>query len=327
MTNMNERVPAASIPSTAAKKAGPWQRLLPYLITLVCFAYLYSRLSRAAAAEGSRLLPYLLRSFENVSWSRWLAMMIPYCFLYLILDSLVVWSVINWFNAKIRYADILPIRASAYILSLVNEQVSKGAIALYLNRRDGVPGWEVGSSMLFLMFCEYYSLVLWATIGVTLRWDSFQPAFHIIPWIALGSGVFFVLFHLFFTGRIGMGITLRERPIFRAFRLAKVWHYGAVIAMRAPLVIAGVVVYTLALRLFGGSVSFGEMLGYLPVIFFGAAMPGPMHSVAILFWVLLFPGRPGQMTAFGLVMHNFFIVFNAGIGLLFLRRATREVIG
>ena len=67
---------------------------------------------------------------------------------------------------------------------------------------------------------------------------------------------------------------MRERPIFRAFRLAKVWHYGAVIAMRAPLVIAGVIVYTLALRLFGGTVGFGEMLGYLPVIFFGAAMPG-----------------------------------------------------
>jgi hypothetical protein len=325
---MNQSVPAASIPSaTTVKKVKPWQKLLPYVITLGCFAYLYSRLSHAAAAEGSGLVPYLLRSFENVSWSRWLAMMIPYCFLYLIFDSLVVWSVINWFNTKIRYADILPIRASAYILSLVNEQVSKGAIALYLNRRDGVPGWEVGSSMLFLMFCEYYSLMLWATIGVMLRWSDIQQVFHIIPWIALGSGVFFVLFHLFFTGRVGAGITLRDRPIFRAFRLAKVWHYGAIIAMRAPLVVAGVVVYTLALRLFGGSVSFGEMLGYLPVIFFGAAMPGPMHSVAILFWVLLFPDKPGQMTAFGFVMHNFFIVFNAGIGLLFLRRATREVLG
>jgi hypothetical protein len=325
---MNQSVPAASIPSTTAvKRAKPWQKLLPYVITLGCFAYLYSRLSHAAAAEDSGLVPYLLRSFENVSWSRWLAMMIPYCFLYLIFDSLVVWSVINWFNTKIRYADILPIRASAYILSLVNEQVSKGAIALYLNRRDGVPGWEVGSSMLFLMFCEYYSLMLWATIGVMLRWNAIEQVFHVIPWIALGSGVFFVFFHLFFNGRIGSGITLRDRPIFRAFRLAKVWHYGAVIAMRAPLVIAGVLVYTLALRLFGGTVSFGEMLGYLPVIFFGAAMPGPMHSVAILFWVLLFPDKPGQMTAFGFVMHNFFIIFNAGIGLLFLRRATREVLG
>lgn len=325
---MNESVPAATIPPNAAvKKAKPWQRLLPFLITAGCFAYLYDRLNHAAAAEHSGLLPYLLKSFENVSWGRWLALMIPYCFLYLVFDSLVVWSVINWFNAKIRYADILPIRASAYILSLVNEQVSKGAIALYLNRRDGVPGWEVGSSMLFLMFCEYYSLILWGTIGVTLQWTTIQPVFHLIPWIALGSAVFFVLFHLFFSGRIGSGIALRERPILRAFRLAKVWHYGAVIALRAPLVIAGVIVYTLALRLFGGSVSFGQMLGYLPVIFFGAAMPGPMHSVAILFWVLLFPDRPGQMTAFGFVMHNFFILFNAGVGLLFLRRATREVFG
>jgi hypothetical protein len=325
---MTESIPAASVPAaTAGKKAKPWQRLSPFLITLACFAYLYSRLSHAATAEGSGLLPYLLKSFENVSWGRWLALMIPYCFLYLVFDSAVVWCVINWFNVKIRYADILPIRASAYILSLINEQVSKGAIALYLNRRDGVPGWEVGSSMLFLMFCEYYSLMLWATIGVTLRWSNIQPAFHAIPWIALGSAVFFVLFHLFFTGKLGSGIALRERPIFRAFRLAKVWQYAAVIALRAPLVIAGVIVYTLALRLFGGSVSFTEMLGYLPVIFFGAAMPGPMHSVAILFWVLLFPDKPGQMTAFGFVMHNFFIVFNAGVGLLFLRRATRDVFG
>ena len=143
----------------------------------------------------------------------------------------------------------------------------------------------------------------------------------------VGRRLFFAFFHLFFSGKIGAGIALRDRPIFRAFRLAKVWHYAAVIALRAPLVLAGVVVYTLALRLFGGSVSLGQMLGYLPVIFFGAAMPGPMHSVAILFWVLLFPDKPGQMTAFGFVMHNFFIFFNAGVGLLFLRRATRELFG
>jgi hypothetical protein len=322
---MNETAPPAR--TAAGRKARPWQRLLPFLITAACFTYIYTRLRSAAAAEGTGLLAYLLKSFEDVNWAHWLALMIPYCFLYLLIDSAVVWSVINWFNTKIRYADILPIRGSAYILSLVNEQVSKGAIAYYLNRRDGVPGWEITSSMLFLMFCEYYSLILWASLGVMLRWSGFQEVFHVIPWIALGSVVFFVLFHLFFTGKIGSRIALRERPIFRAFRLAKVWNYAAVVLMRAPLVLAGVIVYTLALRMFGGTVSYGEMLGYLPVIFFGAAMPGPMHSVAILFWVLLFPGRPGQMTAFGFVMHNFFLLFNAGVGLLFLRRATREVFG
>ena len=313
--------------AAGAPKAKPWQRLLPLLITLACFTYLYRSLNHAAAGQGTGLLSYLAKSFADVNWLYWLALMVPYCVLYVIFDSLVVWSVINWFNAKIRYADILPIRASAYILSLVNEQVSKGAIAVYLNRRNGVPGWEVGSSMVLVMFCEIYSLILWATLGVLLRWNSFQPVFHIIPWIALGAAVFFTLLQLFFSGRIAPGIALRGRPMFRAFRLAKVWHYGMVIALRAPLVLAGVVVYTLALRLFGGSIGFGEMLGILPVIFLGAAAPGPMHSVAILFWVLLFPDRPGQMTAFGFVMHNFFILFNAAVGLLFLQRATREVFG
>ena len=325
---MNETAQSAGAPSTARrKKAKPWQRVLPFLITAACFAYLYSRLDHAAAAEGSTLIAYLLKSFENVSWPHWLALMIPYCFLYLFLDSLVVWSVINWFNAKIRYADILPIRASAYILSLVNEQVSKGAIAVYLNRRDGVPGWEVGSSMLFLMFCEYYSLILWGTIGVRCAGVTSNPFFMPSPG-SLWAPPFSLCFSIYSSpAKSARGIALRERPIFRAFRLAKVWQYGAVILMRAPLVIAGVIVYTLALRLFGATVSFGEMLGYLPVIFFGAAMPGPMHSVAILFWVLLFPDKPGQMTAFGFVMHNFFIFFNAGVGLLFLRRATREMFG
>lgn len=314
-------------PAAVVKKSKTWQRLLPLLITAACFGYLYTRVSRGAATEGSTLLSYLARSFENVNWYYWLALMIPYCLFYLIFDSLVIWSVINWFNVKIRYADVLPIRANAYILSLVNEQVSKGAIALYLNRRDGVPGWEIGSTMLFTMFCEFYSLILWATAGILLRWNSFPEVFHFIPWIALGAAIFFGIFHLFLSGKIGSGIALRDRPIFRTFRLAKIWHYAAVIALRAPLVIAGVVVYTLAMRLFGGSVSLGQMLGYLPVIFFGAAVPGPMHSVAILFWVLLFPEKPGQMTAFGFVMHNFFIFFNAGVGLLFLRRATRELFG
>jgi hypothetical protein len=323
MTESN--LPASASPFPEKKKVKLWQRLLPWLITIVCFAYLYNALHHAAAAQGDGLFHYLARNFENVSWLRWLGLMIPYCILFLLIDSLAVWSAINWFNTRIRYLDILPIRASAYILSLVNEQVSKGAIAFYVNRRDGVPVWEVGSSMIFLMFCEYYSLIAWATLGVVLQWSHVPAVFHAIPWVASGSLVFFALFYLFFSGKIGAGIAFRDRPIFRAFRLAKVWQYAAVLAMRAPLMIAGVIVYTLVLRLFGGSVTYEEMLGYLPVIFFGAATPGPMHSVAILFWVLLFPDRPGQMTAFGFVQHNFFIVFNAAVGLLFLRRATREL--
>ena len=295
------------------------------MITAACFAYLGVRLERAAAADGQRLLPYLAASFAHVAWSRWLMLMVPYCAVFLLVDSLVVWRVTGWFNARLRYRDVLPIRASAYILSIVNEQVSKGAIALYLSRRHRIPAWEVGSSMLFIMFCEYYYLLGWATVGVLLQWDRFPRKFHAIPWIALGSAAVFVIVHLFFRGRIGAGLAVRERPIFRAFRMAKLRHYAAVLALRSPAMLAAVVVYAMALRLFGVTVGVVEMLGYLPVIFFGAATPGPMHSVAIVLWVVLFPERPGEMTTFGFVQHNFFVLFNAAVGLLFLRRATREL--
>jgi hypothetical protein len=309
------------------RKPPLWQRLLPWLITAACFFYLYTVLEGAAARQGSGLISYLMGIFGKVSWLRWLGLMVPYSLLFFVIDSLVLWRVINWFNAKVGFQDILPIRASAYILSILNEQVGKGAMALYLNRREGVPGWEVGSSMLFIMFCEFYYLLTWATIGVLLRWDHFPQELHSIPWIALGAAAFFGVFHLFFSGKILSGISLRQRPIFRSFRLAKVWYYPAVIVLRSPALLGAVVVYTLALRLFGIEASFADMLGYLPVIFFGAATPGPMRSVAILLWVILFPENPGEMASFGFVQHNFFIFFNASIGLLFLRRANRELFG
>ena len=154
---MDETVESQSSPSPQLRPKAPlWQRLLPWLITLACFIYLYTVLNRAATAQGSGLFPYLTEIFGSVSWWRWLGLMVPYSLFFFAIDTLVIWRVINRFNAKINYFDLLPIRGSAYILSILNEQVGKGAMALYLNRRDGVPGWEVGSSMLFVMFCEFY---------------------------------------------------------------------------------------------------------------------------------------------------------------------------
>ncbi len=304
-----------------------WKKMLPWLITLACFLYLYAKLQGAAAREGLGLLQYLGSIFGRVDWTIWLALMIPYSLFFFLIDSLVVWRVINWFNTSVRYVDMLPIRGSSYILSIVNEQVGKGAMALYLNRRDNVPGWEIGSSMLFIMFCEFYYLLGWATVGWVLQREQLPAEFRLIPIIALVALLFFGFFLGFFRGRIAVGSRLRERPLFKAFREAGISRYLIIVLIRSPALLSAVVVYTLALRLFGIDIGFAQMLGYLPVIFFGAATPGPMRTVAITLWVVLFPGHEGEMAAFGFVQHNFFIFFNAAIGLLFLRRANRELFG
>jgi len=303
-----------------------WLRTLPWLIAAACFTYLYGKLSGAAGREGLTLFAYLGGVFANVDWGRWLLLMVPYSFLFFLIDTAVVWRVINAFNTRVGYRNMLPIRGSSYILSILNEQVGKGAMGLYLNRRYSVPGWEVGSSMLFIMFCEFYYLLIWATVGWWIGRESLPAVFGWIPWVAMGAGIFFALWLMVFRGKTEKAAAFRAKPIFKAFREASIGHYLAIVLIRSPALLSAVVVYTLALRLFGVDVGFVEMLGFLPVIFFGAATPGPMRTVAITLWVVLFPGnQEGEMAAFGLVQHNFFIFFNAAIGLIFLRRANREL--
>jgi hypothetical protein len=321
---MSEEIPN---PMPTRHQPAPWQQILPWAITLICFGYLYTKISGAAAREGLDLVPYLSGIFSRVSWASWLALMVPYSIFFFLIDSLIVWRVVSWFNTPVRYLDILPVRGSSYILSILNEQVGKGAMGLYLNRRYGVPGWEVGSSMIFIMFCEFFYLLGWATIGWNLRRNDLPEVFGLIPWLACGAAVFFIAWLLFFRGPLGKGVNLRGRPLFKSFREAGALRYLTIIVLRSPALLAAVVVYTNALRLFGVEADYGQMLGYLPVIFFGAAAPTPMRSIAITLWVILFPGNEGEMTTFGIVQHNFFIFFNAAIGLLFLRRANRELFG
>ena len=311
--------------SAAKKKQSPLGRIIFLLITGACFVYLYFRLNGAAAREGLPLAEYMTQVFANVAWGPWLALMMAYSLFYFLIDTLVVTRALNWLLADIKYKDILPIRASAYIISIFNEQIGKGAMAYYLNKRDQIPGWEVGSVMLFIMFCEIFYLLVWATVGYIFGGDGLPEVFQIMPVISIGATIFLVLWLLYFNGTLLPNNQLRERRILHGFRRAKLWHYGAFFLLRSPALLAAVVVYTTALNLFGVEASFLTLLPYLPVIFFAAAVPTPMRAAAITFWVILFPENEGQMAAFGFVQHNFFILFNAIIGLIFWRRAQRDL--
>jgi hypothetical protein len=315
-------------PAQARPAASRAQRALLWIATAACFAFLYFfRIGPAAAAKGLSVPGYLAQIFESVRFGAWVPLMVGYSAFFFLVDSLVVWRIVNWFNAKIAYSDILPIRASAYIISILNEQVGKGVMAVYLNRRHGVPGWQVGSSMLFIMFCEVYYLLSWATLGVALRWSHLPEAFRVVPLVLLGALVFFALWVLYFRGALLPQSRLRERDILLAFRKAQPWQYWAVVALRSPALLAAVWVYWRALGLFGIEAELADLFAYLPVIFASAALPLPLRAAPVLLWELIYPGDPGRIATFGLLQHNFFVFFNAAIGLCFLRRANRELFG
>ena len=322
---MNDTADAQAEENPQPRKPNVIGRLIFAAITVLCFVYLYYRIDGAAAREGLTVVAYMSQVFAAVDWLSWLLVMASYSLFYFLIDTLVVSRALSWFIADIKYKDILPIRASAYIISIFNEQIGKGAMAYYLNRRHEVPGWEVGSVMLFIMFCEMFYLLVWAVLGFWFSGEELPAAFGLIPYIGLGGAVFIVLWIAFFRSNLLPGI--RERRILHAFRLAQPKHYFYFFLLRSPALIAAIVVYATALNLFGVEASVMSIWPFLPVIFFAAAVPTPMRAAAITFWVILFPENEGQMAAFGFVQHNFFILFNAAIGLLFWRRAQKDLFG
>jgi hypothetical protein len=319
------------------EKSIDWRRRLiraaTWLLAGACFYLVFGKIQVAAAREHMTALTYLVRFFGDANWLAWFGLMVPYSCFFFVVDAHVTWRVVRWFNAPdFRFRQILPIRASAYILSLVNEQVGKGAITLYLWRRHAVPAWQALSSMALLGMMEIYQLLLFSAIGTVLYFDLVAAASTALPLDSILIAVFviaalyFPLHVAYFSAAVLPRSTLRDMQIFRAFRLAKLRHYILVICFKAPNLLAAVLVYTLALDLFNVDVNFGQLLAFLPVIFLAAALPLPFHAGALLLWTLLFPDYP-EVGAFSLVMHTFFVLFNAAIGLLFLPLANRELFG
>lgn len=308
-------------------------RVATWLLAFGCFYLVYSRTEAAAAREGLTVIAYLARFFGEANWLAWLALMIPYSVFFFLVDSHVTWRVVRWFNAPdLRLRDMLPIRASAYILSLVNEQVGKGAMSLYLFRRYRVPAWEAISSMLLLGMMEIYQLLMFSSVGVITGYHIVQAASReipldvILPAVFVVAAVYLPLHIAYFRGHLLRRFRLREQPVLKAFRQARPVHYLLIVLFKAPNLIGAIIVYTLALQLFNVDVGFGQMLAFLPVIFLAAALPLPFHAGALLLWTVLFPDFP-EVGAFSLVMHTFFVLFNASIGVLFLPKANRELFG
>lgn len=314
-------------------RKSPWGllfRIATWILAAGCFYLVYTRMEAAAERDNQTVLQYLVEFFAGADWVFWLALMIPYSVFFFLVDSHATWRVIRWFNAPdLKLGNVLPIRASAYILSLVNEQVGKGAMSLYLLKTYEVPGWRALSSMIFLGLIEIYQLLLFSAIGVAANFDLVReastvlPLSVILPSIMVVAALYLPVHITYF--RTGSG-GLRETNILTAFRQARPIHYLLVVLFKAPNLIGAVIVYTFALELFQVDVSLGQMLAFLPVIFLAAALPLPFHAGALLLWTVLFPDYP-EVAAFSFVMHTFFVLFNAAIGVLFLPRANKELFG
>ena len=309
-------------------------RILPWLVTGAIFAVLFQRVP----------LPELLQAWRQIHFLPYLALMVPYSVLYCTLDAFVLWRVLLWFHGSIPYRRVLPVRAAAYILALLNPGLGQGGVAWSLHRREGIPFLEIAGSMLFLVVMECVQLALYAALGIFVLQPhlgvAFVPVYAVLG-IVVGIALLYV--HrgieplsplLTWWGRYWRHdatyrYQLRKEswPILRTFQRARGRHYGLTLLYKAPNFLLAVVIHTLALQLFGVEVPFGVVFTFLPVIFLAASLPITVAHLGTsqAAWVYFFSayGEASQLLAYSLVAHVTFMLLNGLIGLCFLPQALR----
>lgn len=290
--------------------------MIPWIVTAVIFALIFRRVPIAKVVDALRsvhLLPYL-------------AIMLPYSVVYLLVDTFCLTRVLNWFNATIRYRDVLPIRATTYLLTLINSPLGQGGVALYLNRREGIPFFEVASSVLFMMFVELYQLVFFSSLGAALAPQRIERSL-VLVYFALYA---YLLLHLAIF-RFGGAWLERGKAggMLRSFRMARPHRYLLLLIFKSPNFLMATVVYYFALQCFDLHLPYLQLFMFLPIIFLSAALPiGVAHLGAPqYFWLHFFGDQAPEanLLAFSLTAHVTFMVMNAALGLPFLPRATREL--
>jgi len=263
---------------------------------------------------------------------------LPFSAFYWVIDSLCLTWVVQRFNAPLRLREIAPIRASMYLLALINTNLGQGGVAWYLHRRAGIPLIEMLSSILFIGLMEVYQLFAFSTLGVIFYQagsTSQRTIVHLlrivyaVAWLALAMLIgFFALVRR--SDRVRAWIAASPvRAFARTFVQARPRDYAIVLAIKAPSFLASLIVQFLALRLYGISIPFVELVLFLPLVFLVAALPIAVAHLGTsqAAWLIFFSmnAAPAKILAYSLAAHFTFMFCNGLIGLIFLPRAAREL--
>ncbi len=305
-----------------------WRKALPYFGTLLIFVLIFWRIPVGKVGAALEQAPAL----------KFFGVFLPYSVLYWMIDSFCLTWVVRRFNAPLRLREILPVRASMYLLSLINTNLGQGGVAWYLHRKAPVPFLEILSSILFIALMEVYQLFLFSTLGVVcyrpvsaeqLEIVHVLGIAYVVAWLVLAAIMLFFM-QVRRSGPVREWISgSRVGAVSRTFVAARPLDYAIVLAIKAPAFLLSLLAQHFALSLYGIAVPFVKLVLFLPLVFLAAALPIAVAHLGTsqAAWLLFFSANApeAQILAYSLAAHFTFMFCNGLIGLLFLPHASREL--
>jgi len=293
-------------------------RLWPIALTVAIFVVIFLRIPFERfreALSGARLFPFL-------------GLMASFSVFYFLIDTYVLSRMIRWFHGPLAYRDLLPARASTYLVSIVNTQLAQGALALYIRRRFGTPLAEIGGTVGLMILLEVTQLVIFATVGMlTFSGSVPRPLFYVPVVLAAFWGLLLLVARGGLRGTAGIG----QSAFFQTFRRARSWQLLAILGLKAPTFIASLLVHRVALTLFDIHIPTLKLLACLPIVYLVAALPVTVAHLGTsqAAWIFFFNDHAAEadLLAYSLASHLTFMLANGTLGLVFLPRAYAELFG
>ena len=313
---------------------------VPFLGALAILAILFRRIPPER----------LLAALAGADLSLFLISLLPVSALYVLLDTALLAAALRWFHAPgLSFRQAFAVRAVDYLVSLWNTRVSQAAMVGALGRVLGGPRaaaaaarddsdehrsgyWECAGTVLFLDLCQRAHLLLWAAGGAVALGSQAPdrvPVAAALGLTALG------LLAAFFRGRLRRaGLGPPRWRLLRTLRSASAKRYLAVLAFKAPLIIATAIGHHFALRAFHIEIPPLSLLATLPIIFLAGALPIAVARVGTsqAAWLYLHaaaaaaaPGGEAALLAYSLSAHLTFLLANAALGAPFLPAAWRAI--
>jgi len=237
-----------------------WRRAITILVSVLLLAWYFSRVDWEKLGHA----------FLNANLVLFLAARLFPVLLYLFVDSYLLQRLIVWYHKPFGYKHVLYGRASLYIFSLINPQVSNGGMFLYVMRRA-----QIGAEKLFGLVAFRFAWSIWSiNFGITLALAAvwyFGLSLHSlievklilsavgVIWISLFS--YLLLVYHFKHHRPDM----KHRPFWTAFYQATPRHYLVMSSLTLLLAITGVFSNFFCATSFGIDIPFHELMILLPI--------------------------------------------------------------
>jgi hypothetical protein len=298
------------------------KKLAPYFIAVVVLGWVLHSTDRRKLLDALHHAPML--AFIAMS----AVMLVLNC----AADTFAMLAVFRRFGCRVPYKDLYLVRASTYLLAVLNYHVGQAAIVGYLYRVRRVPLLRASGWILFIIGVNVGTLFLLASAGAT-RTTGSLAMLHYVP---LACAVGIVVYAALLTLKPRL---LADRALLKPlFEMGIPGHIMGVL-VRLPHIGVLLVWHYVSLRMFDVQVSPGAALLYLPAYFAVSSIPGlsvngigVAQLVAVFFFApfALVPAgtadpaaaQKAAVMAYSLATSGISIVLQCLLGVICLRWAT-----